>query len=89
MPTSKKLKKYLDFKIPTSLLELQCLHGMLNYFKLYIPHYNSIMQPIISLLGAEEPTWTSLHTEIVKSCVDALLLELKLAAPDFEQKFSL
>lgn len=58
---------------------------MLNYFKVYIPQYNVIIAPIIDLLSNTEPVWTSSHTSVVTTCVQALLDELSLIAPDFNE----
>ena len=57
---------------PKRFKQLQALHGLLQYFKTYVAHYDELMAPIVTLLSAPCPEWTSDHTATVVSVVVAL-----------------
>ena len=69
--------------------QLQALHGLLQYFKTYVACYDELMAPIVMLLSAPCPEWTSDHTATVVSVVTALYNNCELCAPDFNISFEL
>lgn len=57
-PKETKLAACQAFDPPRDLQALQSLHGLLNYFRGYIPKFNVILGPIVKLLGDQDPIWT-------------------------------
>ena len=47
-----------------------------------------MLAPVIELLSTEKVMWTKRHAAVINSTVDYLLSATTLAAPDFEQQFT-
>lgn len=47
------------------------------------------MAPIIELLSTEKVMWTERHAAVINRAMDYLLSATTLAAPNFEQQFTL
>ena len=74
--------------MPTTLYKLHYLHGFLKFFKSYIPCYNTLIEPIVVLLG-NKGGWITTHTAIVCTVLRILVEYSELVQPKFDEPFEL
>jgi len=78
-----KVQEVLDWKVPTSVHEVQSFLGLAGYYRRFILEFSKISKPMTRLLQKDEKfVWTS-------ECEEALLTSAPiLAQPDIEKPFN-
>lgn len=89
-PLHYKVKAIQDFPPPLSLLKLREFLGMINFYRRFIPHYASIIQPLTDLLSPKRTCRKSIQLTddamsafqaIKPTLVDATLLTYPYLQP--------
>ena len=58
----RKISAIQDFPTPTSIKQLQCFIGMINFYRQFIPNCSTILQPLTNLLQSKNKN-ISLETD--------------------------
>lgn len=64
--------------------------GFLNYFRKFVPNFNSICEPLYNLLNRNTKfQWTYVHDEVLKNIKEILNKRIFISIPNFEKEFLL
>ena len=76
--------------LPTNKKQLQAFLGVCNYFRIFVPHFAHIADPLYLLLRkATKFKWTELQTQAVSQLKSKLTQAPILKFPDFNKEFIL
>ena len=83
-----KVQEVLDWKVPTSVHEVQSFLGLAGYYRRFIPEFSKISKPMTRLLQKDEKfVWTPKCEEAFHKLRTLLTLAPVLAQPDIEKPF--
>ena len=68
-----KIAQLLDSKRPVTLKSLQQLHGLVNYFRSFVPRFAHIMYPITSRMKYGYSRWTDDMEQALRDIVEILM----------------
>lgn len=84
----KKLEAINNFPIPTTVKKVQSFLGLCQYFRRYVRNFSRIAKGLITLLKKEVPfVWTHVQQTAFDELKKALMEQVVLKFPDFEQIF--
>lgn len=84
----KKIEAVRDFPIPKNVKKVQSFLGMTNYYRRFVRRYSHIAKPLSRLCKKNQPfVWTDLCQRAFDRLKSALIEDVTLAFPDFEQTF--
>jgi hypothetical protein len=83
-----KVKKVLDWKPPTSVLEVWSFLGLAGYYRKFIPNFSKIAKPITKLLKkGNKCVWSDSCDEAFRNLKKSLTTSPILAQPDVAKPF--
>jgi len=83
-----KVQELLDWKVPTSVHEVQSFLGLAWYYRRFIPKFSKISKPMTRLLQKYEKfVWTPEREEAFHKLRTLLTSAPVLAQPDIEKPF--
>ena len=89
-PNDDKIIAVQQHPTPRSKKELQSFLGLVNYYRKYIPHAASILEPLNTLLRKDVPfQWTPDCTQAFELLKEKLTTPPILGYPDFTKEFIL
>lgn len=84
----KKLEVIKNYPIPQNVKKVQSFLGLCSYFRRYVRNFARISKPLSMLLKKEQPfLWTHLQQKSFEELKQALIDQVILSFPDFEQLF--
>jgi len=63
----KKVQTVIEWRVPTSIRDLQCFLGFANFYRIFIKNYSSIATPLTQLTDRDKLEWS---TEVEKGFYD-------------------
>jgi len=83
-----KVQEVLDWKVPTSVHEVQSFLGLAGYYRRFIPEFSKISKPMTQLLQKDGKfVWTPECEEAFHKLRTLLTSAPVLAQPDIEKPF--
>ena len=55
----KKIKTILQWETPTSIRDVQCFLGFVNFYRIFIKDYSKIAAPLTNLTGKNKFMWNT------------------------------
>lgn len=84
LPDPEKLSKLTNWKSPTCLKHVREFLGLTGLFRIWIPYYAQIAEPLTALLRKDMPfQWTELEEKALRSLIKALSEPPVLASLDY------
>ena len=82
------MQEVLDWKAPTSVLEVRSFLGLAGYYRRFIPDFSKIAKPMMRLLQKDEKfVWTPECETAFHTLRTLLTTAPVLAQPDIEKPF--
>ena len=89
-PVPEKLVAIQNMPAPTTVKEVQCFMGLMNYYRKFVPHYSSFARPILELVKDDvEFEWTPLREQCFQTLKEYLCRGPVLVYPDPEKPYIL
>jgi hypothetical protein len=83
-----KVKDILEWKLPTTVHQVQSFLGLAGYYRRFIPDFSKIVKPITGLLkNGTKFDWSSKCNEAFEQLKVLLTTTPMLAQPDIEKPF--
>ena len=83
-----KVQEVMDWKAPTSVLEVQSFLGLAGYYRHFIPDFSKIAKPMTRLLQKDEKfNWTPECEAAFHTLRSLLTIAPVLAQPNIEKPF--
>jgi hypothetical protein len=83
-----KVKDILEWKLPTTVHQVQSFLGLAGYYRRFIPDFSKIVKPITGLLKNDTKfDWSSKCNEAFEQLKVLLTTTPMLAQPDIEKPF--
>lgn len=87
----RKLVNVIDFPQPRTGHDIMRYCGLINYFRVLVPHISTIMSPLDALRNEKDITkiWNNNHQRAFDNLKKALLSDIILSYPDMNAPFSI
>ena len=83
-----RVRAIKEMPVPSTKKQVQSLLGALNYYRMFVPKFAEIAEPLYALLRKNAKfSWTPAHTNAVQTIKNKLASAPIIKFPNFEQDF--
>jgi len=84
-----KVEAILNWPVPRNIHEVRSFHGLVSFYRRFIPNFSILMAPITDCMKAGNFLWTEVASEAFQQVKQKMTSAPILILPDFTQPFEL